>query len=403
MNTILKRMLIAMAALLGVLGLNAGIASAATQHAAAPAATQHSLFGQCGGPSLTKSGLLTNLDKMGATGSASKFFGIQPLNETLANRVHTTFAVATLARDATIQNEGCSGGALFGAGPKHLPAGTKVWIDMTSLKAKFPNGFSLNPKGKGWKRMAVAVQFRAQTTCTNPGKATVVVFVWVKVNVTVTPAPKVPVSKPQPVCIDIHGAPLFAIPPGTTIQNGVCVNVTVTTVACNGNQQSVSNSQGVVIACIDIVNVNNNTNNNNVVVNVPPPAPCNCTSPPPVTPPVVTPAPSVTITSMTTLNDIPTGKTSGPFNITVNASAPGTITIDPGVGGISGCNGSTPTGSFQTSLTAGNNSICVILYAPSDSGVTSMTITATAIVSTAGGTAKDVKNQTFTISYPVRP
>jgi len=126
-------------------------------------------------------------------------------------------------------------------------------------------------------------------------------------------------------------------------------------------------------------------------------------APPPVTPPVVIPAPSVTITSTTTLNDIPTGKTSGPFNYTVNASAPGTFTVDPGVGGVSDCNSSTPTGSFQANLAAGNNSFCVIFYAPSDSAVTSMTITATAIVSTAGGTAKDVKPQTFGITYPVRP
>jgi hypothetical protein len=146
-----------------------------------------------------------------------------------------------------------------------------------------------------------------------------------------------------------------------------------------------------------------------------PPPPCNCSPPPPPpvcppgttgTPPnCVTPptAPSVTITSTTTLNDIPEGKDSGPFYITVNASAAGSLTVDPGVGGVSDCSSSTPQGSITLPFGAGNSTLCVKLYAPTDAGVNSMTITETAIVSTSGGTAKDVKSQTFGVSHPVRP
>lgn len=117
-----------------------------------------------------------------------------------------------------------------------------------------------------------------------------------------------------------------------------------------------------------------------------------CGSAPPVTQ-------TVTITSMTTLNDVPEGKTSGPFYITVNASAAGSVTIDPGNGGISDCNSSTPQGSITSPLVAGNNSICVIYYAPMDASATQGTITATAIV----GNAKDQKVTTFAITHPVRP
>jgi hypothetical protein len=269
MNISFKRMFV-MTALAGiVMSLYAGIASAATQHTTAPVTTQ--ARGQCGGPSLNHKQLIANLDKMGATGSASKFFGVQPLNENLATRVNTTFGVATLARDATIQNEGCSGGALFGAGPKHLSAGTKVWIDMTSLKAKFPNGFSLAPKGKGWKRVVVAVQFRAQTTCTNPGKATVLVFVWVKVKAVVPTAPTVPKTQsPQEFCV-------------TNLKG-----------SWNSDTNTCSIQQGNCSQAVIIIGNNNNVTQGPITCTTPP-APCNCTPsvPPVVVPPIVIPPPVV--------------------------------------------------------------------------------------------------------------
>ena len=122
-----------------------------------------------------------------------------------------------------------------------------------------------------------------------------------------------------------------------------------------------------------------------------------CYPPPP--PPVEK---TIKITSMTTLNDIPTGKSSGPFYIGVNASsAGGSVTVDPGIGAVSKCDSTTPTGSVTfSSLSAGNTTLCVVLYAPSDP-LQPATMTVTVYASL--GTASDTRSSTFGISYPVRP
>jgi hypothetical protein len=131
-----------------------------------------------------------------------------------------------------------------------------------------------------------------------------------------------------------------------------------------------------------------------------------CVFPPPCTScqPQTTP-PSVTITSYTRLNMVPAGKTSGPAPFTVNASDPGSVTVDPGMGGISDCSGgpemTTPL-TFQ--IVPGDNDECVIYYAPDDADQPqSDTITYSAIVTTNGGTAKDIKQDTFALTYPIRP
>jgi hypothetical protein len=124
-------------------------------------------------------------------------------------------------------------------------------------------------------------------------------------------------------------------------------------------------------------------------------------SPPPPPPPVL---PSVSITNFTNLNLTAAGKTSGPAPFSVNASDPGTVTVNADLGGVSDCNSSTPQPSVTFALVAGNNNECVIYYAPNDADKPpSDTITYTAIVTTAGGTAKDVKTDTVDIQYPVRP
>lgn len=149
------------------------------------------------------------------------------------------------------------------------------------------------------------------------------------------------------------------------------------------------------------------------------PPPCNCSPPPPPppsvcppgtsgTPPACSPLPSppsVTITSVIDLNDVPIGKNSGQLPVTVNASAPGSLTIDPGNGGISACNSSTPLSSLTLSFGAGTSTLCVIYYAPQDATATKGSITYTAIVTTSGGTAKDVKTDPngFDITNPSRP
>lgn len=144
------------------------------------------------------------------------------------------------------------------------------------------------------------------------------------------------------------------------------------------------------------VNVNQQQNQGQTQV-VSPPAPCTCGTPPPA--PAPKPAPTVTITSIIDLNDVPEGKSSGPMPFTVNASASGSVTVDPGNGGISGCSSSTPQASITLDLQPGNNSLCVIYYAPGEASANSGSITYTAIV----GTAKDVKIDNFAITHPVRP
>jgi len=219
-----------------------------------------------------------------------------------------------------------------------------------------------------------------------------------EVNLRCGPAPKPPAPKPTP---PPAGSCNANNSPGAVVCSSFYVIVT-----CGGAQITINGAtqQEAIQNASQYVSQNCNSST----------PPCNCTPPPPPvcppgttgTPPnCVTPptAPSVTITSTTTLNDIPEGKDSGPFYITVNASAAGTLTIDPGVGGVSDCNSSTPQGSITLPFGAGNSTLCVKLYAPMDANANSMTISETAIVTTSGGTAKDVKSQTFTISHPVRP
>jgi hypothetical protein len=114
-----------------------------------------------------------------------------------------------------------------------------------------------------------------------------------------------------------------------------------------------------------------------------------------------TPAPTscVTITSVIDLNDVPAGLPSGRLPFSVNSCGAGSVTVDPGNGGISTCDSSTKQLTpLVLSLSQGDNSLCVIYYAPSDSAATSGSITYTAIQ----GPAKDVKVDTFAITHPVR-
>jgi hypothetical protein len=113
------------------------------------------------------------------------------------------------------------------------------------------------------------------------------------------------------------------------------------------------------------------------------------------------PKPTIMITGKTELNMIPAGKTSGDFYINVNASeSGGTLTVDPGIGGVSSCSSSTPEGSITTSVPSGASKECVILYAPEDADKpASMTVTMTANL----GSASDQKTETVPITYPARP
>ncbi len=122
----------------------------------------------------------------------------------------------------------------------------------------------------------------------------------------------------------------------------------------------------------------------------PPPPPCtqNCT-------------PSVLILSMTDLNDIPTGKSSGPYYVEVSASdAGGTLTVDPGIGSIADCNGGSRQGSMTLPVPKGVTKFCFVIWAPDDPAKpTEMKVTATAVL----GNSSAYKEDKLGITYPVRP
>jgi hypothetical protein len=107
----------------------------------------------------------------------------------------------------------------------------------------------------------------------------------------------------------------------------------------------------------------------------------------------------VTITSYVDKNDVPVGKTSGQMPFVVNACGAGSVTIDPGNGGISTCDSSVKqTTPLTLPLVAGNNSLCVIYYAPGEASAMSGSVTYTAIQ----GNAKDVKIDNFAITHPIQ-
>lgn len=163
---------------------------------------------------------------------------------------------------------------------------------------------------------------------------------------------------------------------GSPSQGGNCNSGTTTTTCSGTSTNTGSGNAGNCDVC-------SGTNN------------CNTT---------VTPPPSVVITSYTALNQVPAGYSSAQAPFTVNASDPGSVTVNPGIGAVSDCNGGPEKPSITFQLIRGNNPECVTYYAPNDSDQpTSDSLTYTAIVTTAGGTATDQKVDTFQITYPTRP
>jgi G:T/U-mismatch repair DNA glycosylase len=87
---------------------------------------------------------------------------------------------------------------------------------------------------------------------------------------------------------------------------------------------------------------------------------------------------------------------------TVEASDAGTVKIDPGITQVSDCSGGPVQAKIQFTLHAGENDLCVKVYAPTDTSATQSTIKYTATVTTSGGTAQDVAQDTFQITHPTR-
>lgn len=188
------------------------------------------------------------------------------------------------------------------------------------------------------------------------------------------------IPPPGPGCVVIVN--------GDNNGNAGCGNVQICT--ANGDY---SGNPTVCSAYANCIAVQGNTWNStqNVCSSAPPPPPpCtqNCTS-------------SVLILSMTDLNDIPTGKSSGPYYVEVSASdVGGTLTVDPGIGSITDCNGGSREGSMTLPVPKGVTKFCFVIWAPDDPAKPSqMTVTATAVLGNSSAHKEDVLG----ITYPIRP
>jgi hypothetical protein len=196
-------------------------------------------------------------------------------------------------------------------------------------------------------------------------------------------------------------APTLSCPTGYVVgSNGTCVQQTNTAeLACEalGGTWTGQNNLCTINQQNGVCSVNIIINGSGDTVTTPVSGICDTTTTPP--PPTQT----ITINSLPEENDIPVGDNSGDICLNVNASDPGgSITIDPGIGSVSSTGSSTPQSSYTVSpLTAGNNSVCFVLYAPDDptSSPTSMTVNYDATL----GSVSDSVPETFGITYPSRP
>jgi hypothetical protein len=137
----------------------------------------------------------------------------------------------------------------------------------------------------------------------------------------------------------------------------------------------------------------------------PTPSPSPTPTPTPSPTPTPPPHPSIKISSHIDLNQISAGKTSGPLSFTVTASdAGGSVTVDPGNGGVSDCNGG-PVRSDITfdHLAAGNNPECIIVTAPDDADKPATgSVAYSATLTTSGGTSTDSVVDGYNIKYPIQ-
>ncbi len=345
------------------------------------------------------------LRKEGVTGQVGRVFNSagyrsydQNLRQWMSQRVIRTKS----HRSFRAVDYGCRGGNLFSVGIRSYGKGKQIFVVMPLKYSKAD--FRTRKSGGYTKKVAISVKVIGLSDCGNPVIGTTTIIVWVKGSKPSSPSKPKPTPKPTP-------APtpevVVSCPTGTNWNGSQCVgNVNQAEQDCRATVGGTWNGD----MCVNTQTNNNcgntnvgsgnnasgdNCNTTNICSNVNSPAGVvNCTVPPQ--------AKSIKITSSVTLNDIPVGKNSGPFTLTVNASeSGGSVTVDPGIGAVSKCDSTTPVASATfSSLPAGNSELCVIFYAPSDPArPTSMTISMVATL----GSSSDIKSQTFAITYPVRP
>jgi hypothetical protein len=368
--------------------------------------------------------------------------GFHRMDGSWSSFVSTRVIAAPIVGPADPTDFGEMNSHMYSVGQRMLPNGTVVFIVIPVKYTKAD--IRLSPT-KGYKRIVVRVHIVGKSNCENAESGWVSIAIYIKIEV--KHPKKIVVKHPKKIVKKIvvkhhkkvvkkivcrSGSKLVggscvvqtqscqsgfswngtqcvqqaaSCPSGEVMNsNGNCVNQANTAEeACqteggswNGNNSlcTITQVNGdcstiiVVNGSGDTVSTNNSGN-------------CNTTVPPAPTPAPTPASPTVTITSLTDLNMIPSGDSSGEFDIGVNASASGgSLTVDPGIGSVSSCDSTTPETSILLTVPSGNSTQCVILYAPDDSDQpSSMTATFTANL----GTASDVKTQTFGITYPTRP
>jgi hypothetical protein len=406
----MRKSLTALAASLAVIGaIFAGTASSALA------------YGQCGGYATTANGLLAHWHSLGVTSQYAHMFEragmYQSRDGSFKRWVRENVIYVSTSKVSTTQNYGCNPGVVFGAGSKTLPAHHGVFV----IKP-YRNGRWSTKRHKGWTKHVIKARIVADGSCSNGHIGTVYITIYTAPKPKPHPRPK-PKPPAKPVCTN-HAANNYGgklpcvytpqqVPPGSC--NVVVIGNNNDVSACNVTIVIVCSGVNVVVGGPNSTSVNeavkqyessHNCNESQTCTNdsCSTQPPCNTCQPPPCTTCHPVP-PSVTVTSYTKLNMVNVGKDSGPAPFMVNASDPGSVTVDPGMGGISDCSGGPEqTTPLTFNLVAGDNDECVIYYAPDDADQPqSDTITYTAIVTTDGGTAKDVKQDVFAIKYPVRP
>jgi hypothetical protein len=399
MNTILTRMMIAMAALLGVMGLNAGLASAATQHAAAPASVVHitapallqssQALGYCGPGISSKSQIVSYYAAHPGTAvemyirSNRSYYHLQADQSfgTYLNSPHVKVFRAPHGYRIK-SNTYCPTSTSIAPYSGHYGVGGVLML----WYCKDVRGYNCVPIAKGYCNNIVTGKSVRPVPkhLPKPKKPK-------KPKKTAAPAPKAPTGSCN---ITISGSNI-------TINGEVNNCSTFTTIVTCGNVSKTFSG-----ADRDTVANDATTWQQANCVTAPPavvPPPVIVVPPPVVIPPPVTPPPSVTILSCDTLNFVPAGQPSGLLSCVVNASAPGTFTIDGGIGSVAKSDGAR-TGSVSFPLSAGSNTLQFYAYAPNDADQpASFTLTFTAIVTTAGGTKQDQKTQVVPIHYSTRP
>lgn len=363
-----KKMILAIVVLVAALAINVSSASATGSSEPQAVAAAN---GACGGGSSLKQ-MISGWKKHGVLDDVARSAGQTPgVDGSSSSIVKGGIVMVIVVRGGYVTNFTCRGGKFRNLRTKkYIPAGSRYYVPEKYAPAKCK-------KGK--------VKTGYEARCGNKQVGNLLV--------------KRPCNKKPPKKTPKTPPPIVTPPPssgGCTViiggdNNGVAGCGNIVTCTINGKQITDSTVCSSYNSCIAIQGYTWNSTQN---VCVPPPPPPSCEE-------TGTCPSSVAILSMTDLNDIPTGKSSGPYYVEVSASAAGgTLTVDPGIGSITDCNGGTRQGSITLPVPKGVTKFCFVIWAPDDPAKPSqMTVTATAVL----GNSFVRKEDVLLITYPTRP